>query len=116
EDLPRATVGAIPDTTGALYLETRGISARTFETPEAAVRALRDQEIDAVVYDAPILSHLARQLDADRVEVLPERLDSQMYAFALPEDSTLHDALDVALLRRIQSDEWERLVASYLGD
>lgn len=114
-DLPRATVGAVTDTTGALFLEKEEIDHRSFQTPAAAVEALVRGELDAVVYDAPILAYLARRLEVESVEVLPERLDSQDYGIALPSGSELREPLNRALLERIGSPEWERRVSSYLG-
>ena len=116
QDLPRALVAGIPGTTGAAYLDDEGISYRSFDTPEDAVRSLAAGETDAVVSDAPILAYLIRKLDVERVEVLPERLDTQAYGIALPQGSPLREPLDRALLRRVQSDEWERTVEAYLGE
>ncbi|MDX1631440.1 MAG: transporter substrate-binding domain-containing protein [Thermoanaerobaculia bacterium] len=115
EDLPRATVGAVTDTTGALFLEDETIDYRGFSTPAEAMEALIGGDLDAVVHDAPILAYLARGLEAGSVEVLPERLDTQEYGIALPSESDLREPLNRALLERVGSPAWERLVASYLG-
>ncbi len=115
-DLPGLQVGAVRATTGATYLSRElEIEPREFETTRAAVRALARGEFDAVVHDAPILRWEIREHGGDDLEVLPERIERQDYAFVLPSDSPRREGLNRALLDQIESPRFARMLEFYLG-
>ncbi|MEL6189765.1 MAG: transporter substrate-binding domain-containing protein, partial [Myxococcota bacterium] len=58
EDLHRARVGTVDDSNGASYLSRLGIRSRSYPFLLHALRALRRDELDAVVYDAPTLRYV----------------------------------------------------------
>lgn len=55
------TIGVITDTTGDLLVTgvIHGAKVKRFSTPELAVKALRNNDIEAFVYDAPMICHYA---------------------------------------------------------
>jgi len=116
EDLPAVRVGSLDGTTSAAYLENRGIVFRDHDTVEGAMEALARGELDAVVYDAPILQHLARDRFQGDVRVLGSTFQRQDYGIAMPTGSPLRDPLNRALLEKLRSPWWPELVARYLGE
>ena len=54
-------IGTIKDTTGDLFISTtiNGAKVKTFDKSTDAVKALINNEIDAFVYDAPMICHYA---------------------------------------------------------
>ncbi|MEY4880563.1 MAG: hypothetical protein RJB62_2032 [Pseudomonadota bacterium] len=78
--------------------------------------AIEDGAIDAFVYDAPVLKHLALTEFAGRVVVLGGTFAPQDYAIALPENSPLREAINRELLAIKQSDIWAQRVFQYIGD
>ncbi len=82
--------------------------------PEALTR-LADNEVDAVVYDAPILRHLVTANHPDELRVLPFVLQRQDYGIALPQGSPAREAVNEALLEIIRGEEWQPLLERYLG-
>jgi ABC-type amino acid transport substrate-binding protein len=115
-DLPGLQVGAVRATTGAAYLSRElEIEPQEFETTRAAVRALARGEIDAIVHDAPILRWELREHGSDDLEVLPDRIERQDYAFVLPPDSPRREDLNRALLDQIESPRFVRMLEFYLG-
>lgn len=115
QDLPSARVGAVTDSTGAAYLLGNGIRFRSYEDARAALEALARGELDAVVYDAPLLRYLANREWKGRTDVLPRTFSRQDYAIALPEKSPWREAINKAILRATSTDEWSELLERHLG-
>lgn len=116
EDLPDARVGTVPGSTSAAYLQRRGIPGRPFPAVEQALAALAAGEVDAVVYDAPILLYLARHGREKGLRVLPETFERQDYALGLPSGSPFREPLNRALLSRISRPAWRQVEERYLGE
>lgn len=115
EDLPRVRVGTIRETTSAHYLENRRIAYQTYENPQDGLRALSANEIDAFVYDAPLLRYLINIDYVGKLQVLPGTFQSQNYAFGLPPDSLLRESLNRVLLKKISDPGWQDTLYRYLG-
>ena len=115
-DLPGARVGGVAGSTGELYLRRRHIACRNYPTAADALQALADGQVDAVVYDAPILQYLARQNYPGVITVLPRKFMPQDYAIAVPQGSPMREQLDRVLESEIRSPQWQELISRYLGD
>lgn len=116
EDLPGLRVGALAGTTGAAWLEDRGIDVVPFATAEDAVRATARGDVDAVVHDAPILRWVIREGGFGGVDVLPQRLVRQDYGFVVPSGSPRREELNRALLREVESPGFARALELHLGN
>jgi polar amino acid transport system substrate-binding protein len=116
DDLPDARLGSVPGSTSSSYLDRRQLPYTVYDTPDAALAALAGNEIDAVVYDAPILRYAVRQRFGPILEVLPAVFEHQYYGIALPEGSPLLEPINEALLRRTSTPEWNALLQRYLGN
>ena len=73
-------------------------------------------EIDAFVYDKPLLAWFVLQDYASSMEVLDIVFDPQNYGIALPLGSPLRKDIDVVLLDTVHSDWWEQTLFRYLGE
>ena len=114
-DLPRARIGTVADTTSTQYLTSARLNFRAKPSLKDALDALVGGAVDAVVYDTPILSYQThRQLD-DRVRILPARLERQDYGIALPPGSPNREAIDHALLTSLRDPAWKESLFRYLG-
>ncbi|MEM9386227.1 MAG: transporter substrate-binding domain-containing protein [Pseudomonadota bacterium] len=116
DDLQGRRVLTITGSTSATYLDDHLIRHRTRPTIEDAIAALAVGEADAVVYDMPILRYIAAIQAHDTVRVLPNQFAHQDYGIALPNGSPLREAMNQEILRHTRSGEWERLLATYLGE
>jgi len=116
EDLPRVTVGTIIDTTSASYLEQIRISYLPYKTPQEGLIALKKGEIDALVYDAPMLRYYIHRDYPGSLGVLPKRLLRQDYGIALPANSPLREQINVVLLQKIREKAWQDKIVQYLGE
>jgi len=114
-DLGKVRVGAVADSTSAAYLSDRHIGFRAYQTAGEGLRAVVAREIDAFVYDAPLLRWLAKTEMRGAVEVVPATFERQDYAFALPEGSARREAINRAILKVIGRAEWQDVLYRYLG-
>jgi ABC-type amino acid transport substrate-binding protein len=116
EDLGEVRVGTVEGSTSARYLEERTVDFRGFDGISEALYALARGDIDAVVYDVPILRYLINENLKGRVMVLPGTFERQDYGFCLPDGSELREEVNRFLLKEIQSPDWKRTLFGYFGD
>lgn len=114
-DLPDVTVGSIEGSATDEWLSDEGIAFTGYADIEAGLDALRDGQIDAFVYDAPLLRYLTRQ-SFEELRMVTGTFGRQDYGIALPQGSSLREEVDIALLRQIDSDNWRANVERTLGD
>jgi polar amino acid transport system substrate-binding protein len=101
--------------TSAEDLVWRQLPLAAYDTPDEALAALAAGQVDAVVYDAPILRYEVRQRYGSTLTVLPGVFERQYYGIALPTGSDLREPINQVLLRRIEMPEWQGLLQRYLG-
>jgi ABC-type amino acid transport substrate-binding protein len=115
EDLVHVRVATIAGSTSAGYLDRHHVPYRAVTTPIDGLRAVAASEVDAMVYDAPILQYVAKHDLGGAVTVLPITFDRQDYGVALPGDSPLREPLNRALLSELGKDTWRELLDRYVG-
>jgi len=115
EDLPNVSVATIPGSTSESYLSKNYISYKSYKTPLEGMRAVVAGEVDALVYDAPILRYLVNEELKGKVEILPKTFERQDYAIALPTGSSLREPINHSLLEKIRQEEWQETLYKYLG-
>jgi ABC-type amino acid transport substrate-binding protein len=115
-DLPRVRVAAVEASTGEAYLRSQRIGYRPCKTAREALRLLAEREIDAFVYDAPLLKYLVASEFAGKLMVLPRKFERQDYAIALPAGSALREPINRVLLRKISQPQWQDTLYKYLGE
>jgi len=115
EDLPEVRTATVPKSTSEIYLHENHIFYQLFETPQEGLAAVAKGEIDAFVYDAPILRYLAGQKETGKVRVLSKIFERQDYAFAFPQNSDLRNRVNILLLERIHDPRWKDTLYEYLG-
>jgi ABC-type amino acid transport substrate-binding protein len=111
-DLPKSRVGTVEPSQGQAYCVRRHLPCRGYRDAAAAIDGLARGEVDAVVYEAPILQY--RIKDHPELKVLEGTFDNHGYALALRQGSPLREAINLALLDVIASDDWPPILARYL--
>ena len=114
DDLRKLHVGTFADSTSAQFLQTSHIDYLTLPRREL-FEALKDEKIQAIVYDEPFLRYVIRTQYAGQFTVIPLNLDPQLYAFALREGSPLRESINRMLLLKIHEPAWHDLLYHYLG-
>jgi ABC-type amino acid transport substrate-binding protein len=80
------------------------------------MRAVDQNEADAIVYDVALLKYLASTEYLNQIDVLAVSFNVQEYAIALAPGSKLRKPLNEELLRFRESDAWGELTFRYLGE
>jgi polar amino acid transport system substrate-binding protein len=114
-DLARVRVAGVSGTAGELWLNAQGFRARSYPFVIQAMKALRRGDVQALVYEKPILGHMITEYGWRELQVLPHTLAVRDYAIALPTDSPLKEQINRALLKIVQGPDWRDLVKRYVG-
>lgn len=115
EDLPNVRVGALAQSATLTFFEEERISATTYASISEGLQAVKNDEIDAFVHDAPIIQYYTQIGFRNSVRILPNTFNDQYYGIVLPLNSTYRNEMNRILLDYIASDDWNVLVNRYLG-
>ncbi|CAE6884665.1 ABC transporter substrate-binding protein [Pseudomonas marincola] len=115
DDLRRSHVATIDKTISARYLDSQRIRNSRYPDVLSGMRAVQDGEVDAMVYDLPIMQFRNRQLEKGELNILPGTFENQAYAIAVASGSKLREPISQEVLRITNSDEWPRMQELYLG-
>jgi len=115
EDLFGKRVATVERSTAAEYLAQQGLSALELENVDLVYRVLESGKVDAVVYDAPVLQHYASKKGRGKVQVVGLIFKEKSYGIALPYQSDLRDRINIALLRLMESGEYDQIMKKWFG-
>lgn len=101
EDLGKLHVGSIAESTSEAYLRDARLNFRRYPDADTGLAAVARGEIDALVYDEPVLADLVAERYGEQVVLLPQTFQRQDYAFAVPTGSTLREPINRILARRV---------------
>jgi polar amino acid transport system substrate-binding protein len=115
EDLPGKRVATVSSSTSAEYLREASIRARSFATLDEAFAALNNKQVEAVVYDAPILLYYAANKGKGNVSVVGPVFRKESYAIAFPNNSKWRKPVNFALLTLRENGTYDRLHDKWFG-
>lgn len=114
-DLPGKHVGTTVGSTAASYLTGHGTKAQEFETIADAFKALEAHQLDAVVFDAPVLLYYAAHEGAGKVDVVGPVFRKENYGIAFPPGSPLRKPVNEALLGLREDGSFDALYEKWFG-
>ena len=116
DDLPGNTVGTVIATTSQDYLETIvGVTIHNYESVDEMFDGFYENEVDALVYDYPILIFSLQQrqiqLGLDDTRIVGEIFEQQPYGIAIrPGNNVLRENLNQAVLSVMdERNDYERI-------
>jgi polar amino acid transport system substrate-binding protein len=115
QDLVGKRVGTIAGTTSVSYLKQQKIEATEFKQTNEVYAALNDSNIDAVVFDAPILLYYAAHDGKGKVQVVGNIFRKESYAIALPNGSPYRKAINNAILSIQEKGTYQELYDKWFG-
>lgn len=115
EDLPGKRVATAATTTAEKWLTSRRIQPKAFARIEDACAALANGQVDAVVYDSPVLVHHANGEGAGRVRLVGRVFARQNYGIGLQDGSPLREPINRALLDLRDSGTYDDLYRKWFG-
>ena len=115
-DLPGHRVATVARSTGDVYLSSMGIGSVMVDEIEDAYVLLEDGNVEAVVFDAPVLHYHAAHVGAGEVATFGPIFEKVQYGLAIgEEDSELREQLNLALLDMIETGVYGRLHDRWFG-
>lgn len=114
-DLEGERVGTIAGSTSAAFLDARDLSYLAYSSPTEMFERLEANELDAIVFDAPILSYYSNAHAEPATRLLPRIYRRENYGIALPAGSPLGEPINQTLLRLRENGTYDELVTSWFG-
>jgi ABC-type amino acid transport substrate-binding protein len=85
----RYTIGVVSNTTGDLMMTEimHGDKIKRFTTPETALKALRSDDIDTFIYDAPMICYFAALNESNRLTPILTMASEELLAWGIRKDN-----------------------------
>ena len=115
QDLPGRKVGVVVKSTAGDVV--RGIGAKTTEFPQItdAYEALYKKQIDAIVYDAPVLLYYAAHDGQNKLEIAGSLFHRENYGILFAQGSPLRKPVNEALLRLRENGLYDALYTKWFA-
>lgn len=114
KDLRKVHTLAVKASSGEQYLASNNIDYEVTDNIKKALNQLANEEVNAVVYDEPIMKYTIRNMDlSSKVAVIPSKFATQYYSFSLPKNSELRRRINPVLLNEINGREWKFILEEY---
>lgn len=109
EDLPGKRVATVEGSTSATYLANNNIRYMGVPNIDEAYAAMARGEVDAIVYDAPVLHYYSVSGGKGSVNVVGAVFKPEKYGIALPAGSPLREPMNEVLLEMYQDGTLEEI-------
>lgn len=116
KDLKGKNVGTVQGTTSEAVLKKLGAIVFPFVTIEEAYKKLKKNQIDAIVFDAPILTYYSLNDGSNWSEITGELFEKQEYGFVLQENSILRKDVNLAILTLRENGSYDSLYKKWFGE
>ncbi len=108
-DLPGYRIATVNNTTAADFLSQHELDFTGVDRIESAYALLLDNQVDAIVFDAPVLLYYAAHEGKNQVVIPGKTFHLEKYGIAVPTSSPLREQLNVVLLQLYQDGTLEAL-------
>jgi len=113
DDLVGRKVGTTTGSTGENYLKGIGANPLGFDKVDDAIGALLNKQIDAVVFDAPVLLYYAANKGQGKVRMAGDLLKKENYGILFPRGSDLRKTVNESLLKLRENGTYDALYAKW---
>jgi polar amino acid transport system substrate-binding protein len=115
ENLPGKRVASVRASTSVEYLRQRNVDAIEFAKVEEAFQALQENQVDAVVYDAPVLLYYAAHEGKGKAQTVGAIFRKENYGVAFPDKSPLRKRVNEILLKLKENGTYDQLYGKWFG-
>lgn len=115
-DLAGHRVGVFTGSIAEKYARDHRLDAIAYDHISEAAKALQNNEIRAIIADAPVLEYYAHTHPSASVEVLGPLFELDKYGFGLHHDSTLTRSLTIEVIGAYESGKIAELRTKYFGE
>ena len=117
DDLPGHTVGVLKGSTAETAMQREGISFVAYASIDDAIAGLRQNSVEAIVGDAPVLEYYKFKDPQPGLDVVGRIFAPDKYGFAMPYDAnSLIFPVTVKLLALQEDGVVEQIAQKYFGD
>jgi polar amino acid transport system substrate-binding protein len=109
QDLPGRKVGIVAGSSSGTVAKEIGAKTSDFPNVNDALDALQRKQVDAVVYDAPVLLYNASHDGIGKVEIAGSLFHRENYGILLPQGTELRKPINEALLRLRENGLYDAL-------
>lgn len=115
DDLKSIKVGTLKSSATERFLISQNITELSyFHDVSEGLNALANQEIEAFIYDEPIMRYIMHSENlVDEIAIVPNDLSSQYYSFSLPHGHYLLEQINPILMRELESVNWKGILNKY---
>ncbi len=115
DDLPGKRVASVKGSTAEEYLRQRNFEIAEFAQVEDALQALQTNQIDAIVYDAPVLLYYAAHEGKGKTQTVGTIFRKENYGVAFPDKSPLRKRVNEVLLKLKENGTYDQLYNKWFG-
>lgn len=116
KELRSTRVGTVPNSSSAEYFDRESIKYYPIQNIHTGLKAVVAEEIDAFVYDRPLLLYFVAQNYQTSLEVLGFSFEAQNYGLAFPNESPYLEPVNQSLLNVIYEPQWQEVLNHYIGN
>lgn len=111
-----ARVATVADSSAAAYLKAHSIAFTTVGGIDDAYRQLDSGDIDAIVFDAPVLQNRLKSSPSTKEVLVGGVFTHENYGIAVQNGSPLRKKINTALLEMTDDGTYEQIYSRYFGD
>jgi polar amino acid transport system substrate-binding protein len=115
DDLLGKRVATTTGSTSSTYLRERRIQTTEYSQIDAAVQALEQGTVKAVVFDSPVLLYYAAQKARGKVQVVGPVFREEDYGIVFPSGSRWRKPVNNALLRLKEDGTYDQIYDKWFG-
>ncbi len=115
DDLNGRRVGSTAGSTTISFLKTLNVNATEFQKINEAFTALENKQLDAVVFDSPVLLYYAATQGRNKVQIVGPMLRKENYGILFPRGSGLRKPVNEALLTLRENGTYDALYAKWFS-
>jgi len=116
EDLPGKRIATVADSAAAEYLDLQtNLLFRDYGTRDATFESLKNNEVDAIIYDAPVLQYFTSHDGQGDYKVVGEVFQTLNYGIALQQNSTYRESINAALLTLYENGRYDEIYQAWFG-
>jgi polar amino acid transport system substrate-binding protein len=115
QDLPGKSIGTVPGTVAADYLNERGLPFVPVTSAANGFRMLMDGDVQAIVFDAPTLQYWAARLGNGELAVVGPLFRPAKYGIAVANGSDLRKSINETLLAMYEDGTYEKIYGKWFS-
>jgi polar amino acid transport system substrate-binding protein len=115
QDLPGKRVGTLAGSVSAVYLRQHNVRAAEFTRTADMFEALRDETVDAVLFETPALRYYAAHEGKGLVRLVGSEFNKADLAIVFPDGSPLRKRVNDAVLAMREDGTYQRIYEKWFG-